>query len=546
MKRPVPFLSSLLFLLLPGTIRAGSSPWWVLPPLIPRPSRMEKRVGRFRITKKTRIYTCPQGKFAAEFLASGIRKWRNVSLEPEPYKKGSPRAGSISLSLVVTDPLLGPEGYILRSSPETVSILANDPKGLFYGAVTLLQMVLTSPPGKSIPIHCLYIQDRPRFRWRGLMLDCSRTFQSVDYIKKTMDRMAFYKMNVLHLHLTDDQGWRLEIEKYPELTAKGARFPKKYKEPPSHQGYYTQAEIRELVQYASKRNITILPEIEMPGHSLAALSCRPELSCTGGPFEIYPFFKGPGITKDIFCAGKEKTFTFLENVLTEVVELFPGKFVHIGGDEVPKDRWRKCPLCRARMRRLGLKNEEALQGWFMGRIAGFLRRKGRRAIAWDEVLQGGLPPEAALMSWRGVRGGIAAAKAGHDVVMCPTGYCYFDYSYRRTPTQKVYSFEPVPEGLTPEQEKRILGLQANFWSHIDREPEKVDRQLFPRLLAVAERGWSPRSSRDWEDFRKRLAAHLPLLKAMGISYWKESAERTPPAKRRKARPPSLVPGARKR
>ena len=285
MKRPVPFLSSLLFLLLPGTTRAGSSPWWVLPPLIPRPSRMEKRVGRFRITKETRLYTCPQGKFAAEFLASGIRKWKKVSLQPEPYKQGSPRAGSISLSLVVTDWLLGPEGYILCSSPETVSILANDPKGLFYGAVTLLQMVLTSPPGKSIPIHCLYIQDRPRFRWRGLMLDCSRTFQSVDYIKKTMDRMAFYKMNVLHLHLTDDQGWRLEIEKYPELTAKGARFPKKYKEPPSHQGYYTQAEIRELVQYASKRNITILPEIEMPGHSLAALSCRPELSCTGGPLK---------------------------------------------------------------------------------------------------------------------------------------------------------------------------------------------------------------------------------------------------------------------
>ncbi len=541
MNEPSLILSLVLSFLLPGRARAASFHWWVLPPLIPKPSRMEKWTGRFRIGEGTHLYTCPEGRFAAEFLAAGIRKGRKISLHPEPLRKGHYPEGSISLSLVESDPILGPEEYLLNVTSKKASILAHDPKGLFYGAVTFLQAVLSSPRRKSPAVHCLYIHDRPRFRWRGLMLDCSRTFQSVDYIKKTLDRMAFYKLNVLHLHLTDDQGWRLEIKKYPELTREGARFPPKYEEPPSHQGFYTQAEIHDLVDYASKRNITILPEIEMPGHSLAALACHPELSCTGGPFEIYPFFKGPGITKDIFCAGKEATFTFLENVLSEVVSLFPGKFVHIGGDEVPKARWKKCPLCRARMRELGLKNEAELQGWFMGRIARFLQKEGRRVVAWDEILQGGLPPGAVVMSWRGTRGGIAAAKAGHDVVMCPTGYCYFDYSYGRTSTRKVYSFEPVPKDLTAEQAKHILGLQANFWSHIDREPKKVDRQLFPRLLALAERAWSPASVRDWDDFRKRLAAHLPLLKAMGISYWKGTAKRKTPGKKRKARRSPLFP-----
>ncbi len=517
-------------------------------PLIPKPMHLERRSGTFRFSVDTRLYTCPEGREAARFLAGEIRRWRHIPLAPEPSKKGSFQEGAIDLELSPSAAPLGPEGYILEVDPGALRIRASHPKGLFYGAVTLLQLLLTSKPASPPSLPCLSITDRPRFRWRGLMLDCSRTFQSPGYIRKTIDRMAFYKMNVLHLHLTDDQGWRLEIKKYPGLTAKGAFFPKKYGEPPSHQGYYTQSQAAELVRYASKRNITIVPEIEMPGHSLAALSSHPELSCTGGPFEIYPFFKGPSITKDIFCAGKEKTFTFLENVLAEVMDLFPGEFIHIGGDEAPKTRWRNCPLCRARMRKLGLKDAEALQGWFTGRIAAFVRGRGRRAIGWDEILQGGLPPGTAVMSWRGTRGGIAAARAGHDVVMCPTGFCYFDYSYKKTPTRKVYSFEPVPPGLTPQQEKRILGLQANFWSHIDREPDRVDRRLFPRLLALAERGWSPKTTRDWKDFQDRLRRHIPLLEARGISVHRErEEERKEKARRRSGSPVrSLVPGRKKR
>ena len=522
------------FLLL-AVIAVPTSPAQNPPRLIPKPFYLKRSLGRFRITGETRLYTCPEGREAAEFLAAEIRKWRNIALTPRPMKKGPFEPGSIILNMGTMDPILG-EGYTLSVYSKEVRIFADRRKGLFNGAVTLLQLVLLSRPEKRPSIPCLSIVDTPRFSWRGLMLDCSRTFQSISYIKKTIDRMAFYKMNVLHLHLTDDQGWRLEIERYPELTAKGARFPEKYKEPPSHQGFYTQDEIRDLVKYAAERNITILPEIEMPGHSLAALSCHPELSCTGGPFEIYPFFKGPGVTRDIYCAGKEATFAFLENVLSEATGLFPGKFFHIGGDEVPKARWKKCPLCQARIRGLGLKNEESLQGWFIRRIGKFLAGKGRRIVGWDEILRGGLPPGAVVMSWRGVRGGIAAAKAGHDAVMCPTAYCYFDYSYRRTPTEKVYSFEPVPPGLTPEQEKHILGLQANFWSHIDREPQKVDRQIFPRLLAVAEIGWSPRSARNWDDFKRRLKAHLPLLKAMGISYYSGEKKKTKAAPSRSGRP----------
>jgi len=467
------------------------------------------------------MYTGPLGRKAADFLARELLKWRHFSLDRRQYAATSRGKGAIVFRPEEDRRRTGlrPDsgGYTLTVTPETIRITASGEKGFFYGAVTLLQAVLFSGAGERISIPCMVVEDEPRFSWRGLMLDCSRTFQSVSYIKKTIDRMAFYKMNILHLHLTDDQGWRLEIRRYPELTRKGAKFPAQYEEPPSHEGFYSQADIVDLVKYARQRNITILPEIEMPGHSLAALSCHPELSCTGGPFQIYPYFKGPGVTKDIYCAGKEATFTFLENVLSEAADLFPGKFFHIGGDEAPKTRWKKCPLCQARIRKLGLKNEEELQGWFIRRIGKFLAGKAKRIVGWDEILRGGLPPGAVVMSWRGVRGGIRAAKNGYDTVMCPTSHCYFDYSYRRTPTRKVYSFDPLPRGLAGGEKKHILGVQANFWSHIDREPGKADRKIFPRLLALSEVGWSPRQGRNWKDFQRRLAAHLPILRSMGIS-----------------------------
>jgi hexosaminidase len=354
------------------------------------------------------------------------------------------------------------------------------------------------------------------------MLDCSRTFQSLDYLRKTIDRMAFYKMNVLHLHLTDDQGWRLEIKSHPELTDRGARFPDHWNEPPAHDGHYTQTEMRELIRYAAERQITIVPEIEMPGHALAALSVDPRLSCSGGPFEIHPFFEGPNIHEDIFCAGNDHSFRFLEDVLEEVIDLFPSELIHVGGDEAPKARWRACPKCQQRMRTEGLKDEDELQSWFITRIARFVEDRGRRIIGWDEILEGGLPAGAAVMSWRGIEGGITAAEAGHDVVMSPTSHCYFDYTYERIDTRRAWSYEPVPETLDATGAGHILGLQANFWSHINREPDEADAQIFPRLLAIAERGWSPREAGDWEDFRRRVEANLAHLETMGVRYHEDT------------------------
>lgn len=408
------------------------------------------------------------------------------------------------------------EGYEIEITPTGAVVRSSSDAGAFYASQTLDQLRLGDG---SLP--CVSIRDEPRFSWRGLMLDCSRTFQSLDYLHKTIDRLAAYKMNVLHLHLTDDQGWRLEIAKYPELTQKGARFSAKYNEPESHQGFFSQQQLRELVAYAAQRGVTLVPEIEMPGHSLAALVCHPELSCTGKiPDDIFPFGNGPGITHDIFCAGNDETFKFIENVLDEVIEIFPSEFIHIGGDEAPKTRWKACEKCQARIKAKGLKNEHELQSYFIRRIEKHINAKGRRLIGWSEILQGGLAPNAAVMDWIG--GAAAATKEGHDAVMSPTSHCYFDYSYAAISSARAFSFDPVAK-LLPEQAKHELGLQANFWSHIDREPKLVDRQLFPRLLAIAERGWSPASDNDVTNFEARLAAQLPRLRQMGVHYRPEPA-----------------------
>ena len=497
--------------------------------VIPKPAQVAVADGRFVITKDAAIGHDAGGAAAARLLADALKARCNLDL---PLRAG----GTGALALTVDPALpLGGEGYRLAVSNEGIALTAATPTGLLWGVQTLLQLLpierVVGLPRDQIEwrVPAVTIEDRPRFGWRGLMLDCSRTFQSVDYLRKTLDRMAAYKLNVLHLHLTDDQGWRLEIRKHPELTAKGARFAAKYNEPAAHQGFYTQAEMRELIAYAAARGITIVPEIELPGHSLAALSVYPHLSCAGGPFEIYPFFKGDGITRDLFCAGNDATFAFFEEVLAEVAALFPSTFVHIGGDEAPKDRWKACPKCQARIKAEGLKDEHELQSWFIRRAEKILARHGKRLIGWDEILEGGLAPSATVMSWRGTKGGIAAARAGHDVVMSPTSHCYFDYSYRQIDTAKAYAFEPVPAELTAEQAKHVLGLQANFWSHIDRELSRVDRQLFPRLLALAERGWSPQETRDGPDFAWRARIHLARLDELGIAYDRAPLAATPRA-----------------
>jgi hexosaminidase len=414
---------------------------------------------------------------------------------------------------------LGPEGYALEVSRSGISIVAGDEAGVFYARQTLRQLTTRN----RVPL--VRIVDSPRFAWRGLMLDCSRTFQSLDYLRKTVDRMAAYKMNVLHLHLTDDQGWRIEIKKYPELTRKGARFSAKYNEPESHQGFYTQQQLRELVRYAATRHVTIVPEIEMPGHSHEVFVCRSDLTCDAKVSQdVFPFGKGPGITADVFCAGNEETFRFLQDVLDEVMDVFPSTFVHIGGDEVSKTSWKACAKCQARIKAEGLKDVHELQSYFIRRIEKHLNSKGRRLIGWSEILEGGLAPNAAVTDWIG--GAAPATKAGHDVVMSPTSHCYFDYPYGAINSERTYGYEPCA-GLSREQAKHVLGLQASFWSHIDREPELVDRQLYPRLLALAERGWSPEGTRDWPSFKKRLNAQLPRLREMEVNYQPDQSLNSP-------------------
>lgn len=493
--------------------------------IVPQPINLIQAAGSFQLNSKTKISCVGDLTFQAEQLVKLLKPATGfeLAIENQNLKKNV-----ISLTLDNALEKLGEEGYHLLAGPKRIKISAFTEKGIFYGIQSLRQLLSEEIESVDIvenqtwEIPCLSIQDNPRFKWRGLMLDCSRTFWNVDYVKRTIRLMSLYKLNVLHLHLTDDQGWRIAIDKYPELTQKGAQFPSKWKEPKERQGYYSKKDIREIVEYARQHNITVVPEIEMPGHSLEVLACYPELSCTGGPFEIHPFFKGPGIHKDILCAGNEQVFEFLEGVLSEVIEMFPGEYIHIGGDEAPKHRWEECEKCQARMKNEGLADEHELQSWFIKRIEAFINKKGRKIIGWDEILEGGLAPNAAVMSWRGIKGGEKAAKENHNVVMSPTSHCYFDYTYKRISTMKAYEYEPVPEGISIEQSKYIMGAQANFWSHIDRTEAGVDKQLFPRILSIAEVAWSSKESRDRIRFKTNVNQHLNRLEKLGVNYYNDS------------------------
>ena len=368
------------------------------------------------------------------------------------------------------------------------------------------------------------------------LLDVSRHFCPIEFVKKLVDVMAMHKLNTLHLHLVDDQGWRLEIRKYPRLTEVGSIREESPKKNDRNHGdgtpygpfFYTQDQIRDLVAYAEKKHITVLPEIEMPGHMLAALAAYPEFSCRGGPFK--PRMRW-GVEADILCVGNQKSLGFVEDILSEVLELFPSRFIHIGGDEAPRDRWRTCPKCQALLKKEGLKNEAQLQTWLNHYVEDFLTSKGRRLIGWDEILEGGLTPRAAVMSWRGMDGGLAAAKAGHDVVMCPTSHCYFwdgqafgpdepESCGAITTLSKVYTFEPVPPSLPAEMRPHVLGTQGNLWAEYLHSPQIVEYFAFPREAAVAEIAWSPTGSRDFENFHARLKKHLKRLDQIPVNYRK--------------------------
>lgn len=427
------------------------------------------------------------------------------------------------------------EAYSLTVSKEGITITSSSERGIFYGVQTLLQIVKSA----STEIPFLEIKDYPRFAYRGLHLDVGRHMFPVSFIKEYIDMMAYYKLNTFHWHLTEDQGWRIEIKKYPKLTSIGGYRdqtligylrdkPKQY-DNERYGGFYTQDEVKEVVAYAASKYITVVPEIEMPGHALAALSAYPELACgkKPGPFKAtYDW----GVFDDVFCAGKEHTFKFLQNVLDEVLPLFPSTYIHIGGDECPKTMWKTCEFCQKRIKKEKLKDEHELQSYFIQRVEKYLNKKGRRIIGWDEILEGGLAPNATVMSWRGTKGGIAAAKLSHDVIMTPGAYLYFDKRESKSaeepltigghlPLSKVYAYNPVPEELTADEKKYIIGVQANMWTEYMKTPGKVNYLIYPRIFALSEISWTPLENKRWEDFsEKRVPLHLGNLDKNGVIY----------------------------
>ena len=515
------------------------------PGIIPIPKVLTVDSGSFAIGRETSIIVGQkvleqEGAFLQAALQPLLGSAPSIIHEDRTTGAADPRAvpGSILL-LLKTGTALTPEAYELGIGRDHIILTAATPAGIFHGIQTIIQLLPNiSSVGSGAPevlLPCLSIADEPRFAWRGMHLDVCRHFFPVDFVKKYIDLLARYKMNRFHWHLTDDQGWRIEIIKYPKLTEVGGwrsgsqygPYSQRTYDSSRYGGFYTQEQIREVVAYAKARHVTVVPEIEMPGHAMAALAAYPELGCTGGPYEVE---KGWGVFDDVFCP-KEATITFLQVVLTEVMDLFPSDYIHIGGDECPKTRWKSCANCQGLMKKEKLKDTDALQSYFIRRMDAFVTGKGRKIIGWDEILEGGLAPNAAVMSWRGIEGGTTAAQQKHDVVMSPGSHCYLDH-YQGDPAheplaiggfttvQKTYSYEPVPEGLTPEEAKHILGAQGNVWTEYILSPEHVEYMAVPRMLALAEVGWSPKEKRDEGSFIRRLEEEFVALDALHVNYSK--------------------------
>jgi hexosaminidase len=523
--------------------------------IIPHPAVLHPGQGVFTITRSTSIVVKDNGERAsADFLNSYLKRFYGFQL---PVKNTDAKNSiSISTKKFITAP--GKDAYTFTSSATGVVIEGDTYAGTFYGIQTLIQLLPLPNPKSKIPnqkltIRQLTITDYPRFSYRGLHLDCGRHFMPIDFIKKYIDYMALHKLNYFHWHLTEDQGWRIEIKKYPRLTSVGAwrngtiigRHPGMGNDHKKYGGFYTQQQVKEIVKYAAGRHITVVPEIEMPGHSSAAIAAYPSLSCfpeepTKNYFPKNGKWAGDstgkkvqqawGIYSDVFCAGKEETFKFLQDVIDEILPLFPGKYLHVGGDECPKANWKRCPNCQQRIKDNKMKDEHELQSYFIQRMEKYINSKGKTLIGWDEILEGGLAPNAVVMSWRGEKGGIEAAKEKHEVIMTPTSHVYFDYSQTENedslviggylPVEKVYSYEPIPAELNPEQAKYVLGAQANVWSEYMSNPRKVEYMLFPRLTALSEVLWSPKENRDWQDFEKRLQAQFKRYDLWKANYSK--------------------------
>jgi hexosaminidase len=498
--------------------------------IIPKPVMMNVTEGTFEISERTVISpNCEEVYKDAVIFNEYLKNVYGMELKIEPNC-------AVESNVIMLNNAIGQDvpinGYELRITRFEILI-----SGEVQYALQTLKQLLPCNDTKVCKIQCLYVWDYPRYEYRGMHLDVCRHFFSKEFVKKYIDYLAMYKMNYFHWHLTDDQGWRIEIKKYPKLTEIGAwrkgtltgNYKDKSRENDTlnYGGYYTQKDIKDIVAYANDRHITIIPEIEMPGHSLAALAAYPEFSCTGGPFEVAREW---GVFEDIYCT-KEETFKFLADILSEVIELFPGQYIHIGGDEALKDRWKNCQHCQELIKKEGLKDEDELQSYFIRRIEKFINSKGKTLIGWDEILEGGLAPNAVVMSWRGMDGGINAAKQNHDVIMTPVGYCYFDY-YQGKPesepiaiggymtVEKVYSFEPTPAELSREQKNRILGAQGNVWTEYMVDSKKVEYMVFPRICALAEVLWTPPENKNYDNFKNRLIQHFELLNKLNINYSK--------------------------
>ncbi len=492
--------------------------------VIPQPAYVDlEGEGYYTVTEKTHIVVNDEAWNPAQIFAADMMSHFGSK---RPMKMGK-RGKGIKIRI---DSCVPAEGYEMTTSDEGVLIIGGSEAGIFYGLQTLRQIIVTR--NGNVPYG--FIADEPTMGYRGVHLDVSRHFFSVEDVKRYIDIIAAHKVNRLHWHLTDDQGWRIEIKRYPELTEKGSMRKEtllghglrpEWWDGTPHGGYYTQEDIREVVDYAAKRYITIIPEIEMPGHSQAALHALPWLGCEEQIVEVWTMW---GVTPEVMCAGKETTYEFLENVLLEVIELFPSELIHIGGDECPKDRWAECEHCQAKIKAEGLENEEQLQGYLVARIEKFLNKHGRRMIGWDEILDGGVTPTATVMSWRGIEGGIYAAQRGNDVVMTPMKLCYFNFYQTESregeglhiggyiPFEMVYEWDPY-EGLEPEERKHIIGAQCNMWSEYIKDMATIETMLLPRLAAMSEVQWAT-ERRDQATIRKRMESMRKFYDACGWNY----------------------------